>query len=80
MTETTHSAAPAPEPFLTAEQVAELLALQPRTVLRMAGTGELPAHRLTVRTVRFLWSEVDATLRSRCSDVRPGQSSAEAAA
>jgi excisionase family DNA binding protein len=39
--------------LLTAEDVARLLGKHPRTILVMAGTGELPAVRLGHRTVRF---------------------------
>jgi excisionase family DNA binding protein len=69
MSETTNlQLAPVPpvEPFLTAEQVAPLLGLTSRTVLLMARTGELPCHRLSVRSVRFLWSEIEASVKSRC--------------
>jgi excisionase family DNA binding protein len=45
--------------LLTAEDVARLLGKHPRTILAMAGTGELPAVRLGHRTVRFLQSDVE---------------------
>lgn len=45
--------------LLTAEDVARLLGKHPRTILVMAGTGELPAVRLGHRTVRFLQSDVE---------------------
>jgi excisionase family DNA binding protein len=39
--------------LLTADDVARLLGKHPRTILVMAGTGELSAIRLGHRTVRF---------------------------
>lgn len=45
--------------LLTAEDVARLLGKHPRTILVMAGTGELAAIRLGHRTVRFSPSDVE---------------------
>ena len=39
--------------LLTAEQVSEILAVRPRTVLTMAGRGEIPCMRVNGRVVRF---------------------------
>lgn len=50
-------------PVLSTEEVAELLRLNPRTVLTMARDGRLPAHRLPgCRKVQYLTCEVLATV------------------
>ncbi len=60
----------APEPLLTARQVAALLGLAPGTVLDKFEAGELPGFRLGGRVgspVRFRWSEVEGWLeQGRC--------------
>lgn len=50
-------------PVLSTEEVAELLRLNPRTVLAMARDGRLPGHRLPgCRKVQYLTAEILATL------------------
>lgn len=50
-------------PVLSTEEVAELLRLNPRTVLAMAKDGRLPAHRLSgCRKVQYLTAEVLAAV------------------
>lgn len=52
-------------PMLNSSQVAELLDLNPRTVLNMAGDGRLPASRLPgSRKFHFLLEEIIATLKA----------------
>lgn len=52
-------------PILNSAQVAELLDLNPRTVLNMAGDGRLPASRLPgSRKFHFLLEDVIATLKA----------------
>ena len=52
-------------PILNTAQVAELLDLNPRTVLNMAGDGRLPASRLPgSRKFHFLLEDVIATLKT----------------
>ena len=58
----------APEHYVSAEQAARFLALNRRTVLRLARAGEIPAHPLgdgPRRVWRFLLSELDSWMRSR---------------
>lgn len=51
-------------PILNTAQVAELLDLNVRTVLTMAGDGRLPASRLEgSRKYHFLLEDIIATLR-----------------
>lgn len=49
-------------PLLTAEEVAQLMKVHPKTVYLKARKGELP-HRRIGDTVRFVWPEVDKALR-----------------
>ena len=52
-------------PILNTAQVAELLDLNPRTVLNMAGDGRLPASRLAgSRKFHFLLEDIIATLKA----------------
>lgn len=52
-------------PILTTAQVAELLDLNPRTVLNMAGDGRLPASRLPgSRKFHFLLEDIISTLEA----------------
>jgi excisionase family DNA binding protein len=63
-------------PILTTAQVAELLDLNPRTVLLMAGDGRLPASRIPGRKFHFFLEDVLDTLRANrvSSDgSRPGR-------
>jgi hypothetical protein len=51
-------------PILNTAQVAELLDLNPRTVLNMAGDGRLPASRLPgSRKFHFLLEDIITTLK-----------------
>ncbi len=52
-------------PILNTAQVAELLDLNPRTVLNMAGDGRLPASRLPgSRKFHFLLEDIITTLKA----------------
>jgi excisionase family DNA binding protein len=51
--------------LLTTREVAELLAVSPRTVLRRARAGELPAYRLGSNVLRFSADELAAWLEAR---------------
>ncbi len=52
-------------PILSSSQVAELLDLNPRTVLTMAGDGRLPASRLPgSRKFHFILDDIITTLKS----------------
>ncbi len=58
-------------PILSTAQVAELLDLNPRTVLNMAGDGRLPASRLPgSRKFHFLLEEIIDTLKANRVTVR----------
>jgi excisionase family DNA binding protein len=57
--------------LLTAEDVARLLGKHPRTILVMAGTGELAAIRLGHRTVRFDPADVQAYIDRHRTVVAP---------
>jgi excisionase family DNA binding protein len=50
------------EPLLDDQQTAELLGIHPKTLQRMARTGEIPAHRVG-KFWRYRASEIDAWLR-----------------
>jgi predicted DNA-binding transcriptional regulator AlpA len=51
----------APEPYLTAREVAGRLGLTPATVLRYHRQGRLPGRKMpgTFRPIRFVWSEIE---------------------
>lgn len=51
------------EHYITAREVAVRLGLTPDTILRYYRDGRLPGRRMpgTVRPVRFVWTEVEAT-------------------
>jgi excisionase family DNA binding protein len=51
--------------LLTAQQLAELLKKHPRTILRMAQSGELPHVRIGERGIRFVPSEIQDWLAER---------------
>jgi excisionase family DNA binding protein len=58
------------EPFVSTKQVAQFLGLAPRTVVRMAREGRIPAHPVsgtTRRTWRFRLSEVSNHFASQLS-------------
>jgi excisionase family DNA binding protein len=56
------------EPLVTAERAAELLKLHPKTVKRLAHSGELPAMKIG-RVWRFRKSSLDAWMSEqlKCS-------------
>ena len=59
-------------PIISTSQVAELLDINPRTVLMMAADGRLPASRLPgSRKFHFFLEDVLKTLREHM--VRPGE-------
>lgn len=59
-------------PILNTAQVAQLLDLNPRTVLNMAADGRLPASRLPgSRKLHFFREDVLATLRKHM--LQPGE-------
>jgi len=59
-------------PILNTAQVAELLDLNPRTVLNMAGDGRLPASRLPgSRKFHFLLEDIINTLKANRVNTDP---------
>jgi excisionase family DNA binding protein len=50
--------------FITAEEIAALLKVSPKSIYRWASEGRLPAFR-EGRLVRFLESDVEAFVRER---------------
>ena len=54
------------EPLVAAEEVAELLGVQPAWVLELARAGDLPSYKLG-HYRRFRLSEVEAWLRTRAA-------------
>ena len=59
---------PTIESLLTVSQVARLVGVAPRTVWRMLADGRTPHPIRVGRLVRFRASEVDAWIKSGCSD------------
>jgi excisionase family DNA binding protein len=53
--------------LLTTREVAELLGLSPKSVLRRWRAGELPGYRLGGTVLRFEREDLDAYLRARRS-------------
>ena len=51
-----------PDEFLTVDDVAQLLKLNPQTVRNMIDRGDLPAIRVGARRVRIERSDLDAFL------------------
>ncbi len=51
-------------PLVTADEVAALLKVSPKSIYRWAGEGLLPAFR-EGRLIRFLESDVEVFLRNR---------------
>ena len=61
------------EPLITADRAGELLKLHPKTVKRLAQSGELPAMKIG-RVWRFRESSLDAWMAARlqcCSHPSP---------
>lgn len=59
---------PEPEPYVNASDAAELLGIHPKTLLRLARDGTVPAYSFTDGARhhwRFLKSELDSWMRSR---------------
>lgn len=67
-----HTSNPDPEGLLTAAELAEYLRLNERTLLKLAGQGELPGVRLGNQW-RFRRSVIDAWLDDRMLGVRNSQ-------
>jgi excisionase family DNA binding protein len=62
-----------PEPYVSSDEAAEFLKLNPRTVQRLAREGAIPAHPFGERsrkTWRFLLSELDAWMRAKVNSSR----------
>ena len=53
------------ERWLNADEVANRIGLQPRTVALWVRQGRLPAYRLG-RHLRFKWDEVERALAATC--------------
>ena len=61
---------------MSVDQAAAYLGVTSRTVDRWISNSGLPVHRLGAgpkAQKRFYRSELDAWIRNRCSDSRPGQ-------
>lgn len=56
--------------LLTARQVADLLGVNPETVLRWTRRGELPAIRLPGGAIRYREDALDGWLAERATPVR----------
>jgi len=59
---------PLPEPYVDAKEGAEFLRIHPKTLMRLAREGSVPAYTFsegTRRHWRFLISELDTWMRSR---------------
>lgn len=53
-----------PEQLITADQVAALISISPKSIYRWASEGRLPSFR-EGRVIRFLASDVEAFIKSR---------------
>lgn len=53
------------EPFVRMSDLCNHLSVSRRTVDRLLARGEIPAHRLGSRTIRFRISEVEAAISGR---------------
>ncbi len=60
------------ECLLTAEELADRLAVSPRTIIHWAATGRIPEIRLSSRLRRFDYSEVVASLKARRCEIKAG--------
>lgn len=54
-------------PLLTGRQVADMLGVSNKTILRWALEGELPSIRLSNRAIRFRPSDIDQWLDERAT-------------
>ena len=62
-----------PEPYVSSEEAAGFLKLNPRTVQRLAREGTIPAHPFGERsrkTWRFLLSELDEWMKAKVNSSR----------
>ncbi len=59
------------KPLVTAEEVAALLKVSPKTIYRWAQEGVLPAFR-EGRLVRFLQTDVEAFVQNRIGVMKRG--------
>lgn len=53
------------EELLTPEDVAKMLKVEKRFILALVKKGELPAHRLGNKTIRFIKSEIIEAMKNR---------------
>lgn len=53
------------EELLTPEDVAKMLKVEKRFILALVKKGELPAHRLGTKTIRFIKSEIIEAMKTR---------------
>jgi excisionase family DNA binding protein len=63
-TQETAAGASKPERLITADEVAALINISPKSIYRWASEGRLPSFR-EGRVIRFLASDVEAFIRSR---------------
>jgi hypothetical protein len=62
------------EPFITAEDLMTRLHVTSRVTLTRYMAAGLPSHQITPRGRRlYLWSEVQAWVKSRCTSPAPGE-------
>lgn len=59
-----HSVTPTASRLMTADEVAHLLQIHPRTVYAMARMGQIPSRRVG-RSVRFLPAEIEAWIEAQ---------------
>lgn len=64
--------------LLTGRQVADMLGVSNKTVLRWALEGELPSIRLSNRAIRFRDDQLEDWLEQRAAPARPAGPPAEA--
>lgn len=63
-----HEAAPTPEPYVNPREAARFLSISPKTVMRLARQGSIPAHSIgdrARRRWRFLKSELDTWMHGQ---------------
>jgi excisionase family DNA binding protein len=64
--------------LLTGRQVADMLGVSNKTVLRWALEGELPSIRLSNRAIRFRGDQLEGWLEQRAAPARPAAPPGEA--